>query len=73
MQFCEKKMAQERKDPFDGEYVGNIWGWKFSWFGLALILLFTAIMLYRHWKMGVPFGMDNGASETTELTETPQQ
>ncbi|MEL6865318.1 MAG: hypothetical protein AAFP19_12910 [Bacteroidota bacterium] len=31
-------MDEERKDPFDGEYIGNIWGWKFSLMSLALIL-----------------------------------
>lgn len=45
----------EKRDTFDGEYIGNPWGWRFSLFGLALILLLLAIMIYRHLSLGVPF------------------
>lgn len=41
------------EDPMDGEYIGNIWGWKFSLMGLALILGLLALMSYRHYTMGV--------------------
>ncbi len=43
------------KDNND-EYVGNIWGWKFSLFGLALIVFLSGLMIYRHYTLGVPFG-----------------
>jgi len=33
----------------------NIWGWKFSLFGLAVIVILLGIMIYRHLSMGVPF------------------
>ena len=46
----------EKKDPFDGEYVGNIWGWKTTLWGLGLILVLLGMMVYRHIKMDVPFG-----------------
>ncbi len=44
------------KGPEEREYIGNIWGWKFSLFSLGLILLLAGIMLYRHVSLGVPFG-----------------
>ena len=41
-----------RKDPFDGEYVGNIWGWKLSYIGLGVILFFLFLVLFRQWQTG---------------------
>ena len=44
-------MPKEQKegpwDPWDGEYIGNIWGWKFSFISLGIILFFLFIALYR--------------------------
>jgi len=40
----------------DGDYIGNIWGWKISYLGLALILIMLAMMIYRHIAMDKPFG-----------------
>jgi hypothetical protein len=51
-----KEQEEEKKDPFDGEYLGNIWGWRFSLFGLALLLIMLSLMIYRHYTLGVPFG-----------------
>lgn len=64
-------MAEDKKDPFDGEYIGNIFGWKLSMVGLVLILLLLALMLYRHWKLGVPFGFEEGTQEKVEINEVP--
>lgn len=33
-------------DPND-DYIGNMWGWKFSIFSLFLILLTLGVMIYR--------------------------
>ena len=58
----EKKglMEEEKKfkDPFDGEYIGNIWGWKFSFIGLGMILFLLGVMAYRHYTMEVPLGFE---------------
>lgn len=62
-------MSEEQKDPFDGEYIGNIFGWKFSLLGLALILVLGSLMLYRHCAMDVPFGLDTEAEEQVEINE----
>lgn len=52
----------EKRDPHDGEYIGNLFGSKMTLYGGIFILLLVAFMVYRHWSMGVPFGMtDNGA------------
>jgi predicted MFS family arabinose efflux permease len=52
----EKEARSESKDPFDGAYIGNIWGWRFSLLGLVLIVLLLGLMIYRHHTLGVPFG-----------------
>ncbi len=57
------QQKDERKDPMDGEYIGNIWGWKISFMGLALILILLSIMIYRHYALGVPFGQEPPAQE----------
>ncbi|SEQ05786.1 hypothetical protein [Neolewinella agarilytica] len=49
----------EDKDPYDGEYIGNIFGWKISFIGLGVILLFSAVIAYRHYTMDVPLGFDD--------------
>ena len=40
------------KDPFDGEYIGNIWGWKMSFIGLGVILFFLLVVLLRQHHTG---------------------
>jgi predicted MFS family arabinose efflux permease len=49
---------KKKKDPWDGEYIGNLWGWRFSLIGLALIVAMVGIMVYRHYTLGVPFGAE---------------
>ncbi len=43
----------EEEDP-DKHYLGNIWGWKFSYIGLALILFFLIFAIVRSKMLGVP-------------------
>lgn len=46
-------MSQEpKKDPFDGEYIGNIWGWKFSFIGLGIIVLTGIAIYFREQTVG---------------------
>lgn len=49
----------EKRDPYDGDYVGNIFGWKLSLVGLVLIVLLSAWAAYRHYTMDVPIGFDD--------------
>ena len=59
----------EKKDPFDGEYIGNIWGWRTTFMGLGLILVVAGLAIYRHISLGVPFG----ETETPEKVEQVEQ
>ncbi len=56
--MSESNNSENKRDPFDGPYVGNIWGKRMTLYGGIFILLMLAIVLYRHWAMDVPFGMD---------------
>ncbi len=38
------KIIPEQKD----EYLGNMWGWKFSFFGLALLVILMSLMAMRY-------------------------
>jgi len=49
----------DKRDPYDGEYVGNIFGWKLSMIGLIVIVLFSALIVYRHYALDVPFGIED--------------
>ena len=35
-------------DEWDGEYIGNMWGWRFSMLGLALIIAVSLLVWYRY-------------------------
>ncbi len=48
----------EEKDPHDGEYVGNIFGPQVTFWGAVILLFFITIAVYRHWALGIPFGME---------------
>ena len=48
----------DEKDPFDGEYIGNIWGWRFTIYGAVFLLILLGLIIYRHVQLGVPFGME---------------
>lgn len=53
-----KKANKQPESPFDdwdGEYLGNIWGWKISIYGLILIVAVLGLMIYRHKTLGIPF------------------
>ncbi len=61
---------KEIKDPFDGAYVGNIFGPKITLYGGLIILFFLGLMIYRHWALDVPFGMNEiPEKEKTEIVE----
>ncbi|MEZ5039274.1 MAG: hypothetical protein R2828_05265 [Saprospiraceae bacterium] len=46
--------TESKKDPFDGEYIGNIWGWRNSFIGLGFILFMFAILFIRMMTMKEP-------------------
>ena len=59
-----KKQKELPWEPWDGEYIGNIWGWKFSIISLAIILFFLFLALYRYATLESPV-------PTKENTEIP--
>lgn len=56
----------DEKDPFDGEYIGNIFGWKLSMIGLAVILAFGALIIGRHYYLDIPFGIEDPLEQESE-------
>lgn len=64
------KQNEDKRDPFDGDYIGNIWGWRFSLIGLVLILLMGGLMMYRHYALGIPFGEQTPPEPTEAPADT---
>lgn len=56
----------EKRDPFDGDYIGNIFGWKISMIGLVVILAFSSLIAYRHYSMDVPIGFEDPLESEAE-------
>ncbi len=55
-------------------YQGNIWGWKFSLIGLALILLLSFGIAYRYFVLGIPLNEDlKYDKEDTFMIETTKE
>ena len=52
-------MSSERRDPHDGDYIGNIFGRRLTIISAIVVLTFTGFALYRHWALGVPFGLED--------------
>ena len=46
------KNNRDTNDEFEGEYIGNMWGWRFSYFSLGLILLFSILIGIRYCQTG---------------------
>jgi hypothetical protein len=68
----EEKKVYKKKDNFEeplfqGDGSGNIWGWKFSYISLAIILIFLALYIYRVATTG------NSLPGFTAPTEQPAQ
>ncbi|MEN0003676.1 MAG: hypothetical protein AAF798_06020 [Bacteroidota bacterium] len=60
------KEQQKRSENWEEHYPGNIWGWKFSLFGLVVIVLLLGLMIYRHITLDVPFGEPKTPTEQVE-------
>lgn len=48
----------EKKDFFDGEYIGNIWGWCIFLIGVVVIVLFFVFVVYWYYIFDVFFGLE---------------
>lgn len=60
-----EKKQEEHKDPFDGEYIGNIWGWRNSFIGLGVILFMFVVLGIRILTMD-PLPEEEQGTESTE-------
>ncbi|MEL6988709.1 MAG: hypothetical protein AAGK97_12890 [Bacteroidota bacterium] len=55
--------------PFeDAEYMGNIWGWKFSFIALGVILALGLFMFIRYQQVGEPFLSTDPIEQTIDST-----
>lgn len=50
----KNKKPPPEKDAWGRDYLGNIWGWKFSFLGLFLLLFLLGIMAYRYFILELP-------------------
>jgi hypothetical protein len=65
-----KEEIQKEKDDFLRQFVvpeGNIWGWKFSLFGLGLILFLSLWLVWLHYKKDVPVGFEEQKMEVNPM------
>ncbi|MEM6967301.1 MAG: hypothetical protein AAF573_21235 [Bacteroidota bacterium] len=46
--MSDKNKKPHFLDEYEGEYLGNIWGWKFSFISLAVISILSLYVLYRY-------------------------
>ncbi|NND31030.1 MAG: hypothetical protein HKN76_00475 [Saprospiraceae bacterium] len=60
--MARRSIFPEQKD----EYLGNMWGWKFSLFGLGLILLMLALMSYKYCQIKAETGQEKVENITTK-------
>lgn len=53
-------MSEDKPNPWrsEEEPAGNIWGSKMTLWGGLFILFMLGVVLYRHYALDVPFGMD---------------
>ena len=59
-------------NPFGTGYIGNIWGWKFSYISLGVILFFMAFIALRYWYLDIPFDPSKfTVPEDAQLHKTP--
>ncbi|MEL6274304.1 MAG: hypothetical protein AAFU03_04225 [Bacteroidota bacterium] len=62
-------MNKEKRDPMDGDYVGNIFGPRVSIVGAVVIVGLLAFVLLRHWYLDVPLGFEDPLAPEEEQVE----
>ena len=64
------KQPDPERDPHDGEYVGNIWGWNLTMKMLLFLLVLGAIAIYRTYALDVDFIKREGADNPMMVVDT---
>ncbi len=54
----------EKKDPMDGEYIGNIFGWRVSIIGAIVIGTLLLLAIGRSYYLDVPMGFEDPLAPT---------
>ena len=44
----KKDSPEDIQENSESEYIGNIWGWKFSFISLGIIVAMLLLMFYRY-------------------------
>lgn len=52
-------------DASNEDYIGNMWGWKFSFISLFFILIFVGWLVYSHHYRVIPESMEKDPVETS--------
>ena len=52
-------MTTPPRDPHDGEYIGNIFGWRISIIGAIVILAFWGLIAFRYFVYDIPITFDD--------------
>lgn len=64
----KEKEKEQLWDPWDGEYIGNIWGWKFSFISLGFLIFMMLIMWYRFETLNKsPFPLDQQVTPIEQI------
>ena len=66
------EQEEEKKDPFDGEYIGNIWGWRLSLISAVMIVGLLSIVAYRHYALDVPLGFEDPMEQARPATDSSE-
>lgn len=57
----------DKKDPMDGEYIGNIFGWRISIIGAIVIGGLLLLAIGRSYYLDVPMGFEDPLAPKTEV------
>ena len=66
----DAKPDSEARDPHDGDYLGNIWGWNLTRKLLVFLIVLGGIAVYRAYYLDVDFIKREGATNPIMVPDT---
>ena len=63
-------MSTEKRDPMDGDYIGNLFGWRISIIGIFVIGGLLLLAFGRAWYLDVPMSYDDPDAPPTEQIDS---